>query len=49
MAGVDLLPAADGELYVLEVNAVPGWKALASTLRLDVARLVLELLAGSVG
>ncbi len=38
LAGVDLLPAADGELYVLEVNAVPGWKALARTLRLDVAR-----------
>ena len=44
LAGVDLLPAADGQLYALEVNAVPGWKALASTLRLDVARMVLELI-----
>ena len=28
-AGVDLLPGPDGEWYVLEVNAVPGWRALA--------------------
>lgn len=26
IAGVDLLPARDGACYVLEVNAVPGWK-----------------------
>jgi ribosomal protein S6--L-glutamate ligase len=44
MAGVDLLPARDGGLYVLEVNAVPGWKALAATLQLDVAAIVLEFL-----
>ncbi len=42
LAGVDLLPACDGRLYVLEVNAVPGWKALAATLQVDVAALVLE-------
>src|SRR5262249_710077 len=29
MAGVDLLLGKDGEWYVLEVNAVPGWRALA--------------------
>jgi ribosomal protein S6--L-glutamate ligase len=44
MAGVDLLPGRDGKLYVLEVNAVPGWKALAEVLRVDVAALVLEFL-----
>ncbi len=43
LAGVDVLPAADGQLYLLEVNAVPGWKALARTLRLDVAQQVLQL------
>lgn len=42
VAGVDLLPAQDGHVYVLEVNAVPGWKALARTLQVDVARLVLD-------
>jgi len=49
LAGVDLLPANNGELYALEVNAVPGWRALANTLQVDVARLVLELTASLVG
>ena len=42
VAGVDLLPARNGNWYVLEVNAVPGWKALASTLEMDIARTVLD-------
>jgi len=37
-----LLPARNGELYAIEVNAVPGWKALSRALGVDVARLVLE-------
>ncbi len=45
IAGVDLLPAQDGRLYALEVNAVPGWRALAGCTGVDVARLVLEQLA----
>ena len=45
MAGVDILPGKDGQLYVLEVNAVPGWKALARTLEVDVAAMVLQLAA----
>lgn len=36
-AGVDVLPASDGRQLVLEVNAVPGWKALAHTLNIDMA------------
>jgi ribosomal protein S6--L-glutamate ligase len=36
-AGVDLLPGPDGEWYVLEVNAVPGWRALAPVTGVDVA------------
>jgi ribosomal protein S6--L-glutamate ligase len=47
VAGVDLLPARDGSLYVIEVNAVPGWKALAQTLQLDIAALVLDYVARS--
>jgi ribosomal protein S6--L-glutamate ligase len=42
LAGVDVLPAADGRLFVLEVNAVPGWKALARALDTDIAALVLD-------
>jgi ribosomal protein S6--L-glutamate ligase len=44
LAGVDLLPARDGTLYVIEVNAVPGWKALAAACQVDVAALVLKYL-----
>ncbi len=42
LAGVDVLPDLHGRNWVIEVNAVPGWKALAATLHVDVARLVLE-------
>lgn len=45
VAGVDLLPGRDGRLYAIEVNAVPGWKALAKAHRLDVAALVLDYVA----
>lgn len=45
IAGIDLLPSRTGRLYVLEVNAVPGWKGLASALQVDVARMVVDYLA----
>ena len=45
LAGVDLLPGPDGELYVIEVNAVPGWRALAPACGVDVAREILLFLA----
>lgn len=44
MAGVDLLPGPQGEWYVLEVNAVPGWRALAPVTGVDVAAAVLDFL-----
>lgn len=42
IAGVDFLPGKDGQLYAIEVNAVPGWKALAGVSNRDVAKLVVE-------
>jgi ribosomal protein S6--L-glutamate ligase len=45
VAGVDLLPAKDGRLYALEVNAVPGWRALAEVAGIDVAKRVLAHVA----
>lgn len=42
VAGVDLLPGRDGRTYVIEVNAVPGWRALAAAHGRDVAAMVLE-------
>jgi len=42
IAGVDLLPAKDGRVLVLEVNAVPGWRALAKACNLDIAAEVVN-------
>jgi RimK family alpha-L-glutamate ligase len=42
VAGVDLLPGPAGELYVIEVNAVPGWRALATATGVDVAGEVVK-------
>lgn len=44
VAGVDLLPGPRGEVYVIEVNAVPGWKALSAVCGLDIAAEVLRFL-----
>jgi len=45
MAGVDLLPDLDrGGWTVLEVNAVPGWKALGAASGIDVAAAILDRL-----
>ncbi|MEJ7638687.1 MAG: hypothetical protein WKF75_12105 [Singulisphaera sp.] len=42
MAGVDLVHDLDrGELVVLEVNAVPGWRALAHVTGIDIAAAIL--------
>ena len=46
VAGVDLLPARDGRLYAIEVNAVPGWRALGEVTGVDVAERVLSVVAG---
>ena len=48
-AGIDLLPAADGRLYVLEVNSIPGWKGLQSVSRLNIAGEIVNYLETVVG
>jgi ribosomal protein S6--L-glutamate ligase len=45
IASVDLLPGPDGGWYVLEVNAVPGWRALAPVAGIDVAAEMVRFLA----
>jgi RimK family alpha-L-glutamate ligase len=41
-AGVDVLPARDGSLYVLEVNGIPGWQGLQEATGVDVAGAIIE-------
>lgn len=36
-AGVDLLPAKNGNYYLLEVNSVPGWEGLQSVSEVNIA------------
>lgn len=45
VAGIDLLPRPGGGYFVLEVNAVPGWRALAPTTGIDVAGEIIRHLA----
>ena len=45
-AGVDLLPADDGRLWVLEVNGIPGWQGLQQTTALDIAGAIADHVLG---
>jgi RimK family alpha-L-glutamate ligase len=40
--GVDIIQAASGEYYVLEVNSIPAWKGLQSVTELNVAQLLVD-------
>jgi glutathione synthase/RimK-type ligase-like ATP-grasp enzyme len=43
-AGVDLLTATDGTVYVLEVNGIPGWRGLQEATGIDVAGTLMDFL-----
>ncbi|MGH7538978.1 MAG: ATP-grasp domain-containing protein [Gemmatimonadales bacterium] len=47
-AGVDLLPARDGTVYVVEVNGIPGWRGLQEATSTDVAAAIVAHLLGRV-
>lgn len=47
IAGVDILIDLRGELVVLEVNAVPGWRALAAATGIDVATHILSAMSAT--
>lgn len=40
--GVDIIQAATGEYYVLEVNSIPAWKGLQSVHDLNIAQLLVD-------
>ena len=46
LVGVDILPGLDNRMYVLEVNAVPGWRALSRAIQVDVAAQILQWIQG---
>ena len=43
-AGVDLLPARDGTVHVLEVNGIPGWSGIQTVTETDVAGAIVDRL-----
>jgi tetrahydromethanopterin:alpha-L-glutamate ligase len=43
-AGVDIVPAADGSLLVLEVNSMPAWSGLQSVVAANIADTIAEAL-----
>ncbi|HOP88257.1 MAG TPA: RimK family alpha-L-glutamate ligase [Acetomicrobium flavidum] len=45
-AGVDILPSEEGELYLLEVNGIPGWRGLQQVAKPDIASTIVEALLG---
>src|SRR5262249_20467265 len=47
-ARAHLMPGPAGAWYVIEVNAVPGWRALAPVTGIDVAAELVRHLAGKV-
>ena len=41
-AGVDILPGEDGEYSVIEVNTIPGWRALLAATGVDAAQCLVD-------
>jgi RimK family alpha-L-glutamate ligase len=48
-AGVDLLPSVDGQVFVLEVNGIPGWEGLQRATGIDVSSVLVEHMESRVG
>lgn len=49
IAGVDLLPTTTGEIQVLEVNGIPGWRGLQATTPTPIAGAMVRHLEESPG
>jgi len=43
-AGVDLMPASDGTVHVLEVNGIPGWSGAQKATSVDIAGAIVDRL-----
>ena len=47
-AGIDIVPAADGRLLVLEVNSMPAWTGLQSVVPVRIADRIAEAMSASI-
>lgn len=45
-AGVDIICSRQGDPYVLEVNSIPGWRGLQTTVSFDVAGAIADYILG---
>ncbi|MHA1960223.1 MAG: ATP-grasp domain-containing protein [Candidatus Thorarchaeota archaeon] len=45
IVGVDMIPDEDGELWLLEVNATPGWSGLQQVTEFDISKRIAESLS----
>jgi ribosomal protein S6--L-glutamate ligase len=45
-AGVDLLPSREGQVFVVEINGIPGWKGLQQVTGVDVAGAIVDHAVG---
>jgi RimK family alpha-L-glutamate ligase len=48
-AGVDILPCDDGTYSVIEVNTIPGWRALRAATGVDAAQCLVDHVLEEVG
>jgi len=48
-AGVDILPCDDGAYSVIEVNTIPGWRALRAATGVDAAQCLVDHVLEGVG
>jgi tetrahydromethanopterin:alpha-L-glutamate ligase len=46
--GVDIIQAAGGEYYVLEVNSIPAWRGLQSVTEINIAEVLVDDLLGKL-
>ena len=47
-AGVDLLPASDGTVHVIEVNGIPGWSGAQKATSVDIAGAIVDHLIATI-
>ena len=47
-AGVDLMKAENGGIYVIEINSIPGWRGLQKTTNQNIAEQIIDQVIGTL-